>query len=365
MSLFKGFADDLPLQDWLNNYIWPAEKKFVNSQFVKEGSILALSEMIKSGITTYNDMYFFPDSTAEASKDLGIRSNIGLVVLDFPTNYASDPEDYLAKGFNFRDKWRNEDLISTSIAPHAPYSVSDKAFNLINTYSEELDINIHIHLHETILEIEDSIEKYGITPIQRLNNLGIIGPSMIAAHCVHLNEQDLSILTSNKVNIVHNPSSNMKLGSGIADVTKMLKQNLNVSLGTDSSASNNRLDIIEEMRLAALLIKGKTKSPELLSAVQAINMATINGAKALGLDSLIGSIEINKKADLISIDLNSITAQPIYNPLSTLVYSSSRSDVDYVWINGDIKLKDKKLINIDEDKIIQIAKKWQTKINQI
>ena len=365
MSLFKGFADDLPLQDWLNNYIWPAEKKFVNSQFVKEGSILALSEMIKSGITTYNDMYFFPDSTAEASKDLGIRSNIGLVVLDFPTNYASDPEDYLAKGFNFRDKWRNEDLISTSIAPHAPYSVSDKAFNLINTYSEELDINIHIHLHETILEIEDSIEKYGITPIQRLNNLGIIGPSMIAAHCVHLNERDLSILTSNKVNIVHNPSSNMKLGSGIADVTKMLKQNLNVSLGTDSSASNNRLDIIEEMRLAALLIKGKTKSPELLSAVQAINMATINGAKALGLDSLIGSIEINKKADLISIDLNSITAQPIYNPLSTLVYSSSRSDVDYVWINGDIKLKDKKLINIDEDKIIQIAKKWQTKINQI
>lgn len=365
MSLFKGFADDLPLHDWLNNYIWPAEKKFVNSQFVKEGSILAITEMIKSGITTFNDMYFFPNATAEASKELGVRSNIGLVVLDFPTNYASDPEDYLVKGFDFRDKWRNEDLISTSIAPHAPYSVSDKAFNLINTYSEELDLNVHVHLHETLWEIEDSIEKYGITPIQRLNNLGIIGPSLIAAHCVHLNEQDLSILSSNKVNIVHNPSSNLKLGSGIADVAKMIEQSLNISLGTDSSASNNRLDIMEEMRLAALLIKGKTKTPELLSAFQAINMATINGAKALGLDSLIGSIEKNKKADLIAIDLNSTLAQPSYNPLSTLVYSSSRSDINYVWINGNIKLKAKELVDLDEEKITQIAKSWQKKIKQI
>ena len=321
--------------------------------------------MIKSGITTFNDMYFFPNATAEASKELGVRSNIGLVVLDFPTNYASDPEDYLVKGFDFRDKWRNEDLISTSIAPHAPYSVSDKAFNLINTYSEELDLNVHIHLHETMWEIEDSIEKYGITPIQRLNNLGIIGPSLIAAHCVHLNEQDLSILTSNKVNIVHNPSSNMKLGSGIANVAKMIEQNLNVSLGTDSSASNNRLDIMEEMRLTALLIKGKSKLPELLTSFQAIKMATINGAKALGLDSLIGSIEKNKKADLIAINLDSILAKPIYNPLSTLVYSSSRSDINYVWINGDIKLKDKELVNLDEEKIIQISKSWQTKIKQI
>ena len=364
MSLFKGFADDLPLQDWLNDYIWPAEKEFINSSFVKDGSILALSEMIKSGVTTFNDMYFFPDATAEAVKELGVRSNIGLVVLDFPTNYATDPEDYLLKGFEFRDKWRNEELITTSIAPHAPYSVSDEAFTLINTYSEELSINIHTHLHETQWEIEDSIEKYGITPVQRLNNLGIIGPSLMAVHCVHLNDQDMATLAKNKASIVHNPSSNMKLGSGIADIAKMLKQNLNISLGTDSSASNNRLDIMEEMRLAALLIKGSTKSPESFSANEAIKMATINGAKALGLESIIGSIEKNKKADLVAIDLNSIENQPIYNPLTTLVYSSSRSDVSYVWIDGEIKLKDKKLVKIDEEIIIQLAKKWQRKLKK-
>ncbi len=364
MSLFKGFADDLSLQDWLNDYIWPAEKEFINSSFVKDGSILALSEMIKSGVTTFNDMYFFPDATAEAVKELGVRSNIGLVVLDFPTNYATDPEDYLLKGFEFRDKWRNEELITTSIAPHAPYSVSDEAFTLINTYSEELSINIHTHLHETQWEIEDSIEKYGITPVQRLNNLGIIGPSLMAVHCVHLNDQDMATLAKNKVSIVHNPSSNMKLGSGIADIAKMLKQNLNISLGTDSSASNNRLDIMEEMRLAALLIKGSTKSPESFSANEAIKMATINGAKALGLESIIGSIEKNKKADLVAIDLNSIENQPIYNPLTTLVYSSSRSDVSYVWIDGEIKLKDKKLVKIDEERIIQLAKKWQRKLKK-
>ena len=364
MSLFKGFADDLPLQEWLNNHIWPAEKEFVNPSFVKDGSILGLSEMIKSGVTTFNDMYFFPDATAEAVKELGVRSNIGLVVLDFPTNYATDPEDYLLKGFEFRDKWRNEELITTSIAPHAPYSVSDEAFTLINTYSEELNINIHTHLHETQWEIEASIDKYGITPVQRLNNLGIIGPSLTAAHCVYLNDQDMGILAKNKVSIVHNPSSNMKLGSGIADVAKMLKQNLSVSLGTDSSASNNRLDIMEEMRLAALLIKGSTKSPESIPANEAIKMATINGAKALGLGSVIGSIEKNKKADLVAIDLSAIENQPIYNPISTLVYSSSRSDVSYVWIDGKIKLKDKSLVNIDEERIIQLAKKWQRKLKK-
>ena len=365
MSLFKGFADDLPLQDWLNNHIWPAEKEFVNSSFVKDGSILALSEMIRSGVTTFNDMYFFPDATAEAAKELGVRSNIGLVVLDFPTNYATDPEDYLFKGFEFRDKWRNEKLITTSIAPHAPYSVSDEALILINTYSEELGLSMHTHLHETQWEIDDSIDKYGITPIQRLNNLGIIGPSLVAAHCVYLNDQDINILAKNKVSIVYNPTSNMKLGSGIANVAKMIKKNLNVSLGTDSSASNNRLDIMEEMRLAALLIKGSTKLPELIPAKDAIKLATINGAKALGLDSIIGSIEKNKKADLVAIDLNTIENQPIYNPLTTLVYSSSRSDVSYVWIDGKLKLKDKKLVNIDEERIKQLAKKWQIKIKKI
>ena len=365
MNIFKGFADDLPLQEWLNDHIWPAEKKFVDTSFVKDGSVLALSEMIKAGVTTFNDMYFFPHATAEAARELGVRANIGLVVLDFPTNYASDPEDYLLKGFQFRDEWRNDELITTSIAPHAPYSVSNEAFRLVSTYSEELGLNIHLHLHETEWEVADSIKKYGVTPIQRLNNLGIISPSLLAAHCVHLNDQDMATLTKGKVSIAHNPSSNMKLGSGIADVAKMLRQNLNVSLGTDSSASNNKLDIMEEMRLAALLIKGTTKSPELLPASQAIKMATINGAKALGLDLIVGSIEKNKKADLVAINLSSIENQPIYNPLSTLVYSSSKSDINYVWINGEIKLKEKKLVGLDEEHIKQLAKKWQKKLKKI
>ena len=364
MSLFKGYADDLKLKCWLNDYIWPAEKKHVSNKFVKDGSMIAIAEMLKGGITTFNDMYFFPESTAEAVSEMGIRSNIGLVVLEFSTNYANDPGDYLSKGFDFRDSCRENSLITTSIAPHAPYSVSDKTFEIIGTYAEQLNLSIHTHLQETQSEIEESIQKFGVTPIQRLGGLNILGPNLLAAHCVFLSEQDLDLLALNNVCISHNPSSNLKLGSGIADLTSMIEKGIGVSLGTDSSASNNRLDILGEMRLASLMAKGKSGNPEILTPVEVLRMATIEGAKALGLESVTGSIEKNKKADIVAINLDSLDLLPCYDPLSSLIYSAGRSDINYVWVDGNIKLKENELVNIDIDKLKFLAKSWQTKIQK-
>ena len=365
MSLFKGYADDLRLKSWLNEYIWPAEKQHVDSKFVKDGSMIAIAEMLKGGITTFNDMYFFPQSTAEAVSETGIRSNIGLVVLEFSTNYANDPGDYLSKGFEFMDSCRENSLITTSIAPHAPYSVSDKTFELIGTYAEQLGLSIHTHLQETQSEVQESIKKFGVTPTQRLSSLNILGPNLLAAHCVHLSEQDLDLLALNNVYISHNPSSNLKLGSGLADLSSMIKRGVSVSLGTDSSASNNRLDIFEEMRLASLLVKGKSGNPEHLPAVEVLRMVTIEAANALGLESDIGSIEINKKADMVAINLDSIDLLPSYDPLATVIYSAGRSDVNYVWVDGNVKLKENELVNIDTDKLKFLAKSWQTKIQKI
>ena len=222
MSLLKGYANDLPLKSWLEDHIWPAEKQHVSEAFVKDGSLIAIAEMIKSGTTTFNDMYFYPNKTAEAAVEMGMRANIGLVVMEFPTSYASDPEDYLKKGFDFRDEWRDEELISTSLAPHAPYTTSDKTLGLVGTYAEQLNLPIHTHLHETREEIKNSISQFKVSPIQRFRSLGLLGPNLVAAHCTHVDEQDLNLLSQNNVNVVHNPSSNLILGSGIADISKMI-----------------------------------------------------------------------------------------------------------------------------------------------
>ncbi len=365
MSLLKGFADDVELSIWLNNHIWPAEKNLVSPQFVRDGSRLAMAEMLKGGITTFNDMYFYPQATAEVSNEIGMRANIGLVVLDFPTEYASDAQDYLNKGLIFRDTWRDNPIITTSIAPHAPYSVSDESFSLVGTYANQLQMTIHTHLHETEAEITESLQKFSMTPIQRLDKLGILGPNVTAAHCVHLNDTDISILKKNQVNIIHNPSSNMKLGSGIANIKALYEKGINIGLGSDGSASNNRLDIITEIRSTLLLHKGKNQDAEFLKPLDAIKMATINAAKALGLDKKIGSIDIGKRADITVIDLNSIECQPCYDPLSTFVYSADKNSVSHVWVDGQIKVKKFFLVNIDEDKLIHNAKLWQTKIKKI
>ena len=365
MSLLKGYADDIELSVWLNNHIWPAEKSFVSSKFVSDGSRLAMAEMLKGGITTFNDMYFYPQETAEVSDEIGMRANIGLVVLDFPTGYASDAQDYLNKGLNFRDTWRDNPLITTSIAPHAPYSVSDESFFIIGTYANQLQMTIHTHLHETEAEISESLQKFNMTPIQRLDKLGILGPNVTAAHCVHLNDFDINILEKNQVNVIHNPSSNMKLGSGVANIKALYEKGVNIGLGTDSSASNNRLDIITEIRCTSLLHKGKNKDAEFLKPLDVIKMATINSAKAIGLDGKVGSIEIGKRADITVINLNSIECQPCYDPLSAFVYSADKNSVSHVWVDGSIKVKKNFLVNIDEDKLLHNAKLWQTKIKKI
>ena len=365
MSLLKGYADDFQLEKWLNEHIWPAESKFVNYEFVRDGSELAIAEMIKSGTTTFNDMYFYPEATAEASNYIGIRANIGLVVMEFPSNYANDPQEYLNKGFEFRDNWRDNKLISTSIAPHAPYSVSNSTFELINTYAEQLNLTIHTHLHETRNEIEESIRQYSSTPIERLGELGLLGPNLMAAHCVHLGENDLYQLESNGVSVLCNISSNMKLGSGFVDVYKLTKNNINIAIGTDSSASNNRLDMFTEMRSMALNSKALTMKSEFLKPAEVIKMATINGAKALGLDAITGSIVKDKCADIIAVNLDRIDTQPCYDPLASLVYCADRTSVEYVWINGETKLKERALVNIDENEILQKVKLWKNKINQI
>ena len=362
MSLLKGYANDLPLKSWLEDHIWPAEKQHVSEAFVKDGSRIAIAEMIKTGTTTFNDMYFYPNETAEAAVEMGMRANIGLVVMEFPTNYASDPEDYLKKGLDFRDQWRDEDLISTSLAPHAPYTISDKTLSLVGTYAEQLNLPIHTHLHETMEEIKNSISQFKVSPIQRFGALGLLGPNLVAAHCTHVGEQDLNLLNQNNVNVVHNPSSNLILGSGIADISKMLDLGMNVSIGTDSSASNNRLDMFEELRMAVLLGKGINHKPEILDSNVAFKMATYNAAKSMNKGELIGSIELKKKADIVAINLDSIFTQPVYNPLSSLLYNGNQGGVDYVWINGTLKLNAGQLENIDLDKLTNIAKSWKTKI---
>ena len=364
MSLLKGYADDLQLESWLNDYIWPAESKFVSYDFVLDGSELAIVEMIKGGTTTFNDMYFFPEATAKAVENLGIRANIGLVVMECPSNYANDPQEYLNKGFEFRDNWRDNKLISTSIAPHAPYSVSNSTFELINTYAEQLNLTIHTHLHETRNEIEESIKQFGSTPIERLSELGLLGPKLMAAHCVHLSENDIYQLKSNGVSVLCNISSNMKLGSGFVDVYKLINNNINIAIGTDSSASNNRLDMFSEMRSMALNNKALTMKSEFLKPSEVLKMATINGAKALGLDHITGSIVKNKYADIIAVNLDRIDTQPCYDPLASLVYCADRTSVEYVWINGDTKLKERALVGIDENEILQKVKSWKNKINQ-
>ncbi len=362
MTIFKGFADDLALQDWLNNYIWPAEKEFVNYDFVRDGSTHAIAEMIKGGTTTFNDMYFFPEATAEVVGKIGIRANIGLVLLEFPTNYAKDPREYLNKGLEFRDNWRDNPLITTSLAPHAPYSVSDESFEMINTYAEQLDLTIHSHIHETLNEIDDSKKQFGCSPIERLSELGILSPRLMAAHCVHLSNNDINLLSNNGVSILSNISSNMKLGSGLINISELFKNEMNIAIGTDSSASNNRLDILTEMRSLALISKALTMKSEFLNPSDIIKMATINGAKALNIDDFTGSIAKGKSADIIAFNLDSIETQPCYDPLSSFLYCAHRQSCSYVWINGEIKLKENKLVCIDESEILQKAKAWKNRI---
>jgi len=362
MSLFRGYADDLPLMAWLNDRIWPAEKKHVSEAFVRDGTLLAAAEMLAVGITTCNDMYFFPKAAGEAFLQAGMRATLGMIVLEFPSAYASDADDYLAKGLALRDELKDESLLGFAFAPHAPYTVSDTTFGRINTLAEQLGLPIHTHIHETADEIRDSLKQYGVRPLERLARLGLLGPNFIGVHAVHVNEAEIGLLAQHGCHLAHCPTSNLKLASGIAPVADLLRAGVNVGLGTDGAASNNRLDLFGEMRLAALLAKGASGDPAILSAAATLRAATLDAARALNLDSQIGSIVPGKRADLVAVDLHALSGQPVFDPVSHLVYVAGREHVTHVWVDGKLKLNDRRLVNLDIDDLTARAAYWRTKL---
>ena len=361
MTLMRGLADGLSLMEWQNNHIWPAEIKHVNEDFVLDGTKLACAEMLKGGTTCFNDMYFFPEESAKAALASGMRGAIGMLTIDFPTAYASDSEDYLAKGLAMRDEYRHHPLLSFCFAPHAPYTVSDKALTSILTYAEQLDLPIHIHLHETEAEISHSLENFGMRPIARLHQLGLLSPGLIGVNMIHLTEEEIELTGSQGCSVAHCPSSNLKLANGFAPVSALLRQGVNVGLGTDGAASNNRLDMFEEMRLAALLAKGQNRAGE-LPAYQALQMATLNSAKALGLGDRIGSLVKGKMADIAAVDFSAPELSPCYDPVSHLVYSAGREHVSHVWVDGKILVKEGKLTTLNEQEILAKALFWEDRI---
>ncbi len=369
MTLMRGLAEDIPLMLWLENHIWPAEQQIVSEKFVRDSTLFGCAEMLAGGVTCFNDMYFYPQATAEAVLQAGMRAQLGLVVLEFPTNYANNADDYIEKGLLIRDTWRGNTLLSATLAPHAPYTVSDTTFEKVITYAEQLGLGVHTHLHETKAEVAESVEKFGVRPIKRMANLGLLGPNLTAAHCVQINDEDLDLLRLYGSHVAHCPSSNAKLASGIAPINKLLNAGINVGLGTDGAASNNRQDMFAEMRLAALLSKAVTEDAISITAAQALEMATINGAKALGLDHQIGSIEIGKLADLTAVRIADVETLPCFDPLSHLIYVCGREHVSHVWVAGDLRFERSNqqaglYANIELNELKEIVLLWQSKLNQ-
>lgn len=362
MNLLRGFADDLPLMSWLQDYIWPAEQKWISHDFVYDGALLACAEMLRGGTTCFADMYFFPESTARAAEHAGMRAVIGLITIDFPSAYAQDAREYLHKGLALHDQLRGHPLLNTMFAPHAPYSVSDDPLAQIATLAEELDIPIHIHVHETEHEIAESVEKFGVRPLQRLAQLGLTNPRLVSAHMVHLQQEEIQLYAESGAHVVHCPESNLKLASGFCPLQQLLDAGINVALGTDGAASNNDLNMFGEMRTAALLAKGVAGDAVAGKAETILRMATINGARALGLDNQIGSIETGKAADLIAVDLNQLETLPNYDPVSSLVYAAHRQQVTDVWVSGRHLMKDRILTTLDLTELTSIAHTWQQRL---
>ena len=362
MSLLRGLADDLPLMDWLQNHIWPAEGRWVSEEFVHDGSELAIAEMLRSGTTCFNDMYFFPEVTARVAADAGMRASVGLILIDFPTAYATDPDDYLAKGLALHDAYRNHPLIRTAFAPHAPYSVSNAPLERVRVLADELDIPIHMHIHETAHEVGEAEQNQGRRPLARLHELGLVSPSLLAVHMTQLTDGEISLCAEAGVSVLHCPESNLKLASGFCPVTRLLTAGVNVALGTDGAASNNDLDMFGELRTAALLAKAVSGDAAALPAYQVLRMATINGARALGLADQTGSLEVGKWADVCAVRLDSLETTPLYHPLSQLVYASDRRQVSDVWVAGEHLLKERVLTRLDEAELRARARAWQTRI---
>jgi 5-methylthioadenosine/S-adenosylhomocysteine deaminase len=363
MTLMRGIADDLPLMEWLHNHIWPLEQKWMGEAFVRDGTDLAIAEMLLGGTTCFNDMYFFPDVTAQQAVQHGIRACVGMVVIDFPTVWAENSAAYIARGLNIHDQLRHQPLITTSFAPHAPYTVSDEPLTKIRTYADELEIPINMHVHETLHEVEQAQANTGQRPLQRLHNLGLLTPSFIAVHMTQLTAEEISLVAESGAHIVHCPESNLKLASGFCPVAQCLNAGINVALGTDGAASNNDLDMMGEMRSAALLAKAVAQDASAVPAMTALRMATINGAKALGMEQEIGSLTIGKSADVIAIDLDHLETQPLYCPISQIVYAASRQQVTDVWVAGKQLLKQRQLTTVNLSSLKARIVEWQVKLS--
>lgn len=362
MSLLRGLGDDLPLQEWLDQHIWPAEARWVSEDFVHDGTQLSMAEMLRSGTTCFNDMYFFPDIVARVANAAGMRAGIGMIVIDFPTVWAASADEYISKGLSVHDNYRGNPLISTLFAPHAPYTVSDRPLEHLRTLADEMDIGIHMHVHETPDEIDKALELVGKRPLQRLQDLGLVNPSLMAVHMTQLTSDEITLCAESGASVVHCPESNLKLASGFCPVQALLAAGANVAIGTDGAASNNNLDMIGEMHIAALLAKGTSADASAAPAQQALRMATLNGAKAMGLGDVTGSLVAGKWADIAAIDMKRLETQPLYDPVSQLVYASGREQVTDVWVAGQHLLKERQLTTLDEDDILQRAREWQFRI---
>jgi len=364
MTLMRGIADDLPLMDWLQNHIWPLEAKWMSEAFVRDGTDLAIAEMILGGTTCFNDMYFYPDVTAQQAIHHGIRAGIGLIVIDFPTVWAENSDDYIEKGLALHDLYRHHPLISTVFAPHAPYTVSDAPLQKIRTFADELEIPIHMHVHETALEVHQAEQQTGMRPLQRLHDLGLLSPALMAVHMTQLTDAEIRQFADAGAHIVHCPESNLKLASGFSPVASCIAAGINVALGTDGAASNNDLDMFGEMRTAALIGKAVANDASAIPAMTALRMATINGAKALGIEHETGSLTIGKAADVIAVDLSFLETQPLYCPISQLVYAASRQQVTDVWVAGKRLLKQRRLTTMDLVDLKTKIQEWQKRLVQ-
>jgi 5-methylthioadenosine/S-adenosylhomocysteine deaminase len=367
MSLFRGMADDLPLDIWLNDHIWPAEDKWVNEEFVRDGVNLAMAEMIRSGTTTFSDMYFFPNIAAKAATLAGMRTQLAFPVFEFPSAWGQNPDDYIHKGLQVHDDHKHNPLVTVAFGPHAPYTVGDEAMNRIATLAAELhggEINIQIHLHESAFEVAQSEKEFSMRPIARLAERGILGPRTQCVHLVSVNDEDIRTLADNNCHAIHCPESNMKLAAGFSPVQTMLDAGINVALGTDGAASNNTLNLFNEVRSAALLAKGLTGNAAALPDNVALEMATINGARAMGQDAELGSLEVGKLADLIAVDLSALEQQPVYNPISQLVYTHVGSAVSYSWINGRMVMDNRRLTTLNINEIRERTQYWRHQISK-
>jgi 5-methylthioadenosine/S-adenosylhomocysteine deaminase len=362
MTLLRGIADDQPLRTWLEQHIWPREARFLSADFVHDGTLIAAGEMLLGGVTCCADQYFFPDAAARAYRRSGLRALIGLPVLDFPTPYAADADAYLQTGLAARDTWRREPRLTFALAPHAPYSVGDSSWEKIVVYARQLDLPIQTHLQETRDELDQSLTSIAMSPLARLDRLGVTGPSFIAVHCVHLADSDFDLLATQSCKVVHCPASNLKLASGIAPVARLKARGVNVALGSDGAASNNRLDLFSEARLASLVAKVATSDASALPAMTALRMATLDGAAALGLDAQLGSLTPGKQADVIAVDLGSFEHQPCYDPISQLLHVAGRDQVTDVWVAGERLVAERSFSRLDPVELATLARLWQDRL---